>query len=264
MQNCANGDTRYALKEENGNMIYFFDGTKNGFLTAFCAAFHDQTALLTSTQAQLRLGEESVRISTNDNTAKKAEDRLTSFDRDFPYDLDILMRSGMPNHEQIAFRYFRLLALHKRPVNKRLAEPDVYDAVMCIRKVGHEIHKLHGFVRFIETASDALYAPISPDNDICDLLAPHFKARFPLFPFVIHDVKRKKAAVYDGKSIFVAPLEKADILLSANETEWQSLWRKYYQSVTIAARTSAEREKQMRGNMPIRYWQFLTELQNSP
>lgn len=245
-------------------MIYFFDGTKNGFLTAFCAAFQDESALITSTKAQLRLGEESAYIKTDENTAKKAEERLSSFDRDFLYDLDILLRSGMPNHEQLAFRYFRLLAKHKHPVNKRLAEPDVFEAVACMKKVGHEIHKLHGFVRFIETASDALYAPISPDNDICDLLAPHFRARFPLFPFVIHDIKRKKAAVYDGKNIFVAPLEKAEILLSASETEWQTLWREYYQSVTIAARTSSEREKQMRGNMPVRYWKFLTELQSPP
>ena len=243
-------------------MIYFFDGTKNGFLTAFCDAFRDKDALLTSTQAQLRLGEEIMRVETNEEKAKKAEERLTSFDCDFSYDLDILLRSGMPNREQVAFCYFRVLAIEKEPVRKQLANPDVFNAVSCMRKVGHEIHKLHGFVRFIETESDALYAPIAPDNDICDLLAPHFRARFPLFPFVIHDVKRKKAAVYDGKRIFVAPLDKAEILLSANETEWQSLWREYYQSVTISARTSAERKKQMRGNMPVRYWKFLTELQN--
>ena len=245
-------------------MVYFFDGTKNGFLTAFCRAFKDKNARLTHTQTQLALGEESVYVATDDTVANKAEERLSSFDRDFSYDLDILMRSGMPDRAQIAFRYFRLLAKHKKPINKRFADADVFAAVTYMKKVGHEIHKLHGFVRFIETASDALYAPISPDNDICDLLAPHFRARFPIFPFVIHDVKRKKAAVYDGKKIFVAPLEQADILLSANETEWQSLWQRYYQSVTIAARTSTEREKQMRGNMPIRYWKFLTELQETP
>lgn len=245
-------------------MIYFFDGTKNGFLTAFCTAFHDESALIASTQTQLRLGEESVCVATNETTAKKAEERLSSFDRDFSYDLDILLRSGMQNREQVAFRYFRLLAKHKRPVNKRLAEPDVFAAVTCMKKVGLEIHHMHGFVRFIETASDALYAPISPDNDICDLLVPHFRSRFPLIPFVLHDVKRKKAAVYDGKNTFVAPLDKADILLSANETEWQARWREYYKSVTIAARTSAQREKQMRGNMPVRYWKFLTERQETP
>ena len=242
-------------------MIYLFDGTKNGFLTAFCTAYCDKNAQLTSAQVQLRMGEECVRVPTNFNTAKKAEERLSSFDPDFAYDLDILFRSENPNYAQIAFRYFRLLAENKAPVNKRLANPDVFAAVECIRRVGHEIHKLHGFVRFIETASDALYAPISPDHDVCELLAPHFKARFPLFPFVIHDVKRKKAAVYDGKQIFIAPLKEASVVLSANEAQWQSLWRGYYQATTIAARTSAEREKQMRGNMPVRYWNFLTERQ---
>ena len=243
-------------------MVYLFDGTKNGFLTAFCTAYCDKNAQLTSAQVQLRMGEECVRGPTNFNTAKKAEERLSSFDPDFAYDLDILFRSENPNYAQIAFRYFRLLAENKAPVNKRLANPDVFAAVECIRRVGHEIHKLHGFVRFMETASDALYAPISPDHDVCELLAPHFKARFPLFPFVIHDVKRKKAAVYDGKQIFIAPLKEASVVLSANEAQWQSLWRGYYQATTIAARTSAEREKQMRGNMPVRYWNFLTERQN--
>ena len=245
-------------------MIYLFDGTKEGFLTAFCAAFCDKHALLTSTQAQLRLGEDCIRVPTNLSTAQKAEARLSSFDPDFPHDLDILFRSGVPENAQIAFRYFRVLAEHKKPVNKRLANPDVFAAVECMKKVGHEIHKLHGFVRFIETESEVLYAPISPDNDVCDLLAPHFKARFPFLPFVIHDVKRKKAVVYNGKVSLVVPLAKADIILSADETEWQSLWKRYYHSVTIAARTSAEREKQMRGNMPVRYWKFLTERQDLP
>ena len=239
-------------------MIYFFNGTKNGFLTAFCAAFQDEHALITSTKAQLRLGEESVYIKTDENTAKKAEERLSSFDRDFSYDLDILLRSGMPNHKQLAFRYFRLLARHKRPINKRLAEPDVFRAVECIKRVRLEIHHMHGFIRFMETTSGALYAPFSPDNDICDLLLPHFRARLPEYPFVLHDVKRKKAAVYDGNSSFLAPLAEADILLASNEEGWKSLWRQYYDAVNIPSRA---RLKQMRGYMPTRYWKFMPEKQ---
>jgi probable DNA metabolism protein len=104
-----------------------------------------------------------------------------------------------------------------------------------------------------------LYAPFSPANDICDLLSPHFRARYPQFPFVLHDITRKKAVVYDGKNTFLAPLDKADILLSPNEDGWQTLWKKYYESVTVSARTSKKREAQMRGYMPVRYWQFLTE-----
>ena len=167
----------------------------------------------------------------------------------------------MSDNEQIAFRYFRMLAKEKRPVGKRLADTDVFAAVNCIKKVGWEVHKLHGFVRFMETESGALYAPFSPDNDIVDRLVPHFRARLPQYPFVLHDVTRKKAAVYDGKNVFIAPLGSANVLISANEEEWKKLWQKYYVAVNIPSR---ERKKQMRGYMPVRYWKFLPETQLPP
>lgn len=242
-------------------MLYVFDGTQTGFLTAFVRAFADEDAVLSSKKTQLLLGQEPCFIDADARIAQKAAERLTAFDRHALEDLDQLLRSGMENNEQLAFRYFRLLARLKRPVGKRLAEPDVFAAVECMKKVGCELHQMHGFVRFMETESGALYAPISPDNDICDLLVPHFRARLPEYSFVIHDVARKKAAVYDGKNTFVAPLPRADVLLSANEQGWQSLWKNYYRSVNIPSR---ERLKQMRGYMPVRYWKYMPEKQESP
>ena len=239
-------------------MLYQFDGTKNGFLTAFVKAFQDEDAFLSSKTVQPLIGQEQVCVETDLKVAEKAQNRLLSFDRDCMNDLDILLRSGMDNHEQIAFRYFRLLAKIKLPVGKQLADLDVFRAVECMKKVRFEIHRFHGFIRFMETASGALYAPFSPDNDICDLLAPYFKGRFPHFPFVLHDVKRQKAAIYDGNTIFTAPLSEAQILLSANELEWQALWKNYYAAVNIPSR---ERIQQMKGFMPTRYWKFLPEKQ---
>ncbi len=239
-------------------MLYLFDGTQEGFLTAFTRAFPDGEAILTSKRAQMTIGQGQVCVETDFTLAERVKNRLLSFDRDCLRDLDALLRSGEENNEQIAFCYFRKLAQIKLPIGKRLADLDVFRAVECIKKIGWEVHKFHGFIRFIETHSGALYAPFSPDNDICDLLAPHFRARLPQFPFVLHDVKRKKAAVYDGKTLFVAPLDKADVLLSADEERWQSLWKNYYAAVNIPSR---ERLKQMRGYMPRRYWQFLPETQ---
>lgn len=239
-------------------MVYIFDGTTQGFLTAFLRAYQDENALLTSKQTQLPLGQELVNVTTNPTLAQKAAARLQSFDRDALYDLDTLLRSGMPDNEQIAFRYLRLLATEKRPVGKRLANPDVFAAVTCMKRVGLEIHRLHGFVRFMETASGALYAPIAPDNDICDLLLPHFRARLTNYPFVLHDITRKKAAVYDGQNTFNAYLPYANVVISADEQAWQSLWKEYYQAVNIPSR---ERLRQMRAELPVRYRALLPELQ---
>lgn len=237
-------------------MIYFYDGTKDGFLTAFLYAFSDEKALLTSMQCQIPLGVETVTVTTDPVRAKRAAERLQGFDKNCLHELDTLLRCAEPNRDQAAYEYFKLIATKKRPVRGMLAEDAVIAATDCLHKVGHEIERFRGFVRFMESASGALYAPISPDHDICDLLAPHFRARIPQFPFVIHDVNRKKAAVYDGKNIFCAPLEKAEIVLSADENAWQALWKNYFASVNIVER---ERLKQQRAYLPVRYRKFMPE-----
>lgn len=237
-------------------MIYFFDGSRDAFLTAFLLAYCDEDALLTTGSRQLTLGQASVFVRTDAQKARRCAARLKELDAHCMRDLDLLLRSGEEDRGQIALRYFRLIAQRKRPVRGELAQDAVRNASECIRRVTLEAHRLKGFVRFMECASGALYAPISPDHDVCDLLLPHFRARLPKIPFVIHDVRRAKAAVWDGAHTFVAPLERAEIALSADENNWQKLWQRYYASVNIPSR---ERLKQMKGYMPVRYWKFMPE-----
>lgn len=237
-------------------MTYLFDGTTHGFLTAFLAAFTDENALLTSKTAQLFLGAPPVFVTTDEAKAQKVAARLAQLDKDALHDLDLLLRCGEADNEQVAFLYLRYLAQTGGTVRSRLSQPCVFQATAYMKKVTYEIHRFHGFIRFMQTKTGALYAPFAPDNDICDLLTPHFRARFPQFPFVLHDVKRKKAAVYDGANCFVAPLDKAEVLLSGDEQEWQTLWKTYYGAVNIPSR---ERLRQMRGYMPVRYWKYITE-----
>lgn len=237
-------------------MIYFYDGTKEAFLTAFLLAYPDEEATLVSGAKQLSIGQKTVFVRADAGRARRAEARLRELDKDCLRDLDTLLRSGQPDRDEVAFGYFKLIAARGCPVRKMLAEDAVIAAEECIRRVEFEVHRFHGFLRFMECESGALYAPFSPDNDICDLLVPHFRTRFGQFPFVIHDVGRKKAAVYDGEHTFTAPLERAELALSSDEEAWQDLWKKYYKSVNIPSR---ERLKQMRGYMPVRYWKFMPE-----
>lgn len=239
-------------------MLYIFDGSEDGFLTAFLRAFDDENALVCSRDRQLVLGFVPVFVDTDTQKAKKALERLKSFDGLCARDLKLLLRCGQGDSEQVAFAYLRELAKRKRPIRNDLSKDEVFRANEYIKKVTHEIHRFHGFIRFMETQSGALYAPFAPDNDICDLLLPHFRARLPHFPFVLHDTSRKKACVYDGVNTFVAPLDKAQVLLSADEADWQALWKKYYSAVNIPSR---ERLRQMRGYMPARYWKFMSEKQ---
>ncbi len=237
-------------------MIYCYDGSENGFLTAFLLAYSDTDAVLVSGQFQLPFGQEAVTVKTDIERAKNVRNRLLSFDGQCMNELKTLLRCANPMRDNATFDYFKLIATKKRPVRTMLAEDVVILAKDLIWKVKHELEQFRGFVRFMESASGALYAPISPDHDICDLLACHFRARFPQFPFVIHDVKRKKSAVYDGKNIFEAPLENAEVVLSADETAWQELWKNYFEHVNIVPR---ERLKQQRAYLPVRYRKFMPE-----
>lgn len=242
-------------------MIYFYDGSRDAFLTAFVLAFPDENAVLASTQTQLTLGQQTVFVPADATRAKRVMERLLSFDKNCMKDLNYFLRSGNPNRDGIALNYFRLLAQKKRPVRSMLAEEAVLAAEECIRKITAETEHMRGFLRFTESASGALYAPVSPDNDIIDFLASHFRARLSGYPFVIHDVKRKKAAVYDGENLFFAPLERAEVVLSATESGWQTLWKRYFNTVNIPSR---ERLKQQRAYLPVRYRKFMTEFQTNP
>ena len=242
-------------------MVYIFDGSEKGFYTAFLSAYHDEYALLSSRQIQLPLGTMPKFVKTDERKAEKARARVGQIDSRALEEIKLLLRSGEEDGEQTAFLYLREIAKAQKPMRGQLQNESVFEAMQKIKRIRHEIHRFHGFIRFMETASGTLYAPFSPDHDICDLLVPHFRARLPKFSFVIHDVKRNKAAVYDGVHCFVAPLKEASVVISASEEGWQALFKKYYQAVNIPSR---ERLKQMRGYMPVRYQKFMLETQGLP
>lgn len=237
-------------------MIYFTDGTQEAFFTAFLLAFRDEEAYFTSTQAQLALGQKSIFVVADANKARAVKARFTSFDRDCLEDLSLLQKSGDPNREQIAFRYFKLLAKEKKPVRESLEEEAV-EARECIRKVERETERLSRLLRFLPSESGALYAPLSPEGDVVELLAARFKKKLRDFPFVLHDVSRRKAAVYDGKHVFSAPLERAELILFADGKAWWRLFREFSRNVNIPSRDElARREK-----LPVRYWKYGTASQ---
>lgn len=240
-------------------MIYFTDGSKEAFLTAFLLAYHDEEPCITSSQKQLVLGQESIFVKADPPRAARAEKRLLEFDRHCMKDLSLLLRSSSLRREQIAFGYLKLLSEKREPVRKMLTEPEVIEAIEFMNRITFEVKRTQGFLRFLETESGIPYAPLSPDNDIVDLLATHFQTCLPAF--VLHDVARRKAAVFDGTNLFLAPLERAEAVLSAKAENWQDLWRKYFEGVSIPSR---ERLRKLKGYPPVRYQKFTPEFNDSP
>lgn len=238
-------------------IIYFTDGTEEGFFTAAFFACKDTESIVSSSNIQLPLGAEIVSVQTDPEKCDAVKKSLRAYDSRCLRELSLLLKRGSEEREQIALAYLRKIVRRRGPVREMLADPDVLAARENIRKVTAEAHHFTGFLRFMEGTGELFYAPFEPDNDILELILPHFLRRLPGQSFVIHDVKRQKAALYNGHDCVIAKTEKkVNILISDREEIFRSLWKEYYRSVNI---TQRPHEKQMKGYMPVRYWKYMPE-----
>lgn len=236
---------------------YLVDGSENSFYTAVFDAYKDKECIITSERdLQLGLGFEVIDVVADENKAERVKAKINALDRGAEEDITLLLKSDASLKESVAFDYIKLIVEHGGAVRGMLANPTVIEMTRIRTRVFGEAHRLKGFLRFMENSDGVLYAPYSPDNDITDILALHFAARFASKRFVIHDVKRKIAALYDGHEIVMTYADDAEIYLSEYESYFENLWKQYYNSVNIAERPH---EKQMKGYMPVRYWKFLPE-----
>lgn len=65
------------------------------------------------------------------------------------------------------------------------------------RKVGNELDKLLGFVRFQDLGS-ILVAQLAPKCNMVPLMMDHFSDRFPDENFILYDENRNLAAVHEA------------------------------------------------------------------
>lgn len=74
--------------------------------------------------------------------------------------------------------------------------------------------------------------------------------------FIIHDVKRQLAIIYDGQKAVIEELKSEDVPNILSGT-YEELWKSYFKSATILEK---ENPRLQRRNMPKRYWKNLTEI----
>lgn len=237
--------------------ILITDGTAASFFTAVFDAYKEREIIITSDEnVQLTLGSEVMRVYSDIEKCERVRKGIAKYDTYAEEEILLALRSCDALKEQTAFAYIRKLMQNKAAIRKQLSLPEVIEFNDIISKVTNEAHKLKGFLRFMESADGVLYAPYTPDNNITDLLMRHFAERLKSERFVIHDLKRKIAGIYDGLDWILDYVGEAEVYLSEYERAFENLWKKYYSAVNIKERPH---EKQMKGYMPVRYWKFLPE-----
>lgn len=154
---------------------------------------------------------------------------------------------------------YLLLGLEKGPrLAGMLAQEPVHSVGRIARHVSHEAHKFKGFVRFREVTEGFLYASIEPEADVLPLIAPHFVGRVGDRPWMIHDLRRRQAALFDLRSWrLLSGVElTAEPGISAAEHDYAALWQRYFQHHAIAERHNPKLQQK---HVPLRYRKHLTE-----
>lgn len=242
-------------------LIYFYDGTFEGLLTSIYDGFYSTTppnVICTKNSFEVDFLSEVVNIETNNIKHTKVQNSIiTKIDSLCLKKLYYVFLSNKENKEMLCFNYLKLAFKIGSNIHKYLHNDLVKSVDSISKSVSFESHRLKGLIRFSYINEKFLYSSIEPDNNILELLSPHFQKRFTNEYWIIHDIKRSIASVYDGISweIVEMNLEIYNEFKNYNDN-FHKLWKDYFKATTINERLNLNHQK---AQMPKRYWTHLTE-----
>lgn len=242
-------------------LYYIYDGSFEGLLTAIYEAYYrgdPPCGIVYGGNLQHGLLDEYITINTDE---EKSDRVYCSISRKISGEalqhIYHVFLSEVPEAGTLIYNYLRLGWKIGSNVDLHLSDDRVLDVHKISLRVEHELHKMMGFVRFSQVEGGIFYAPIGPDNNIVELLAPHFAERLADQNWIIHDVKRELAAFYNKKDWVIASFTTDELpAATKEETEYRELWKEFFNTLAISSRYNPKLQKQL---MPRRYWKYLTE-----
>jgi probable DNA metabolism protein len=273
-------------------MDYLYDESFEGFLCCVFLHYYEEKAsgIFPASRYQSNMLSAFKLVETDERQAARVyaaiENKISTHDMKRIY---MVFRSSVTGREMKLLRYIRLGFREGSKLRLRHGDPVVFDVQQAELKVNHEVHRMCGLLRFSETGpagaggltpdeyapetpapgtaapaleggpgrKSILYAPMAPDHDIVEFLAPHFRDRFKEEVFIIHDKRRGKALVSAPEDWYITDFRNADLFGDTQrERHYKQLWREYFDAAAIRERTNPSCQRRF---MPTRYWGNLTE-----
>ncbi|MBN1560161.1 TIGR03915 family putative DNA repair protein [candidate division KSB1 bacterium] len=240
---------------------YIYDGTFYGLMTTIARILEwndSPTSIQPAAANMADLSAEPTRVETVEIIAEDLLFQIRNEISDLAY--DHVLYTFLSEHKQseiILYHYIRKGLMVGARVDRLLTDRWVAKAHALTRKVEREVHRCKGFVRFSTLAEGACYATIETKYYILPLIAPHFVKHFADQCWIIHDLGRNKAAIYNRKAICLSDVSLAeDLLFSHADDEHKRLWKQYYNAVGIFEHKNAKLRQQF---MPLKYASRLIE-----
>jgi probable DNA metabolism protein len=258
--------------------LYFYDGTFPGLLTAIYEIYycHDNPLDISINTAQESpqinfLNENKTIVTDYEKALKVSEGIKNKISVQALDNIYYAFLSGITGKEMVIFNYIKLGFKLGSGIDVHLYDEKVMSLHKILKKVRKETHLMTGFIRFTYK-NDFYYASYEPDHNITELLAPEFAERFADQYFIIHDVSRNIAAVYNTKEWVIisfgnSDLEKLNVVYneevlldnSDNYICYEKLWKEYFVNISIDERKNEKHQKSL---MPKRYWKNMLETED--
>lgn len=243
--------------------IYVYDGSYQGLLTALYWSFKLKEIpinIVAEPKFKDDLFYQKRKIKTDSEKAEFLSEQIKNhISKKALYNIFRAYLSEVEKIELYIFRYLFTGFKVGKSIDGFLTKDYVLKVQEMCKKVGRESHRLKGLIRLQETAEGKYYAAVEPDYRVLILLASHFKSRFPIMDWIIHDLKREEAIIFSAsaKEWLLIDLKKDfKPSFSKKEKQIQDLWCSFFSSVSIQNRKNYKLQQQF---MPKKYWKHLIE-----
>ncbi|MBR4940384.1 MAG: TIGR03915 family putative DNA repair protein [Clostridia bacterium] len=235
-----------------------YDGTYGGFLTGVFEAYRRglvADCIIRSRSRGLPLCD-CVFVETSDEYSQRVERKLFELDT-----ARTVYKAWLTEEEGIEDDIFDCIRMavskNSSPWNDKTKKcvKRVCDAA---GRVGFEVHRFQQFVRFSRVSADpeVFVADIDPLYDVLPMLGNHFSKRFSSQYFIIRDVKRQKALVWDMRQWYISYDSRIFDIPCVEDGGFGEMWKGYFNAVAIPWRKNKKLQAQF---VPQRYRRYLTE-----
>ena len=251
-------------------IIFNFDQTFEGLLTLVFESYRltiIPAVIRSAGNCQSVLFSETVFIPTEDEKAERVwSKRVQKTSKANAHRLFGVFLSELPDAPKLIFDYIRLMTEKQHNIETDFTLAPVLEIDKLYRKVIREVHRLHMFTRFQQTAENSYYASFLPRYNVLPLSIPHFSDRFADQEWIIYDLQRNYGFYYNLKETVRVTFDSLPVnpmtgqldgsYQSLDEKQFQKLWKQYFRSVNIESRSNLKLHRQ---NLPQRFWRFLPE-----
>jgi len=240
-------------------LIVLYDGSFEGFLTLIHEVYYQKitpTKILKILPNELVL-DEIYTIQTDEIQSAKVliglKKKFTK--KHFETIFHIFMCDSV--EFELPLLHFIILGFKSQKELENINYLFVFNIENLQKELFRHIHKMSGFIRFMELDDGTLYAKIETKFNVVYHLGNHFLARFNNQNYIIHDVNRKLAYVKIEDTHQVQEVATFDEpILSQNEDKFSNLWKTFFMSVAIKSRENKKLQREM---VPLLYRTFMTE-----